>query len=215
LNEKWYKTSGLEIALVVGVVAMVAIAVLGIILAIAIPYYVAYIRTACDRAAHADVLKLAAAFERLGNELADRNLRLDNEAIKRLVDGNAVQHMVGPYYRFQGCTSKCEVLIRINRHEDDWVIEGTALKGSRPEGSTSRYVYRAPVAKGRDLPATVAKDVLNAHNGKSLDWNSYPYASPGQPEICYTESIIHEEGPPGKRTFSTKLPKGVPCSKVD
>ena len=99
------KTSGLLIALVVGLVALMLIAVLGIVLAIAIPYYVSYKRTACDRAAHADVVKLAAAFERLGNELVDRNLKLDNEAMSRLVDGNALQYMVGPYYGFRGSTS--------------------------------------------------------------------------------------------------------------
>jgi len=209
------KTSGLMIALVVFLISIVVIAIVGIILAIAIPYYIAFKRAACDRAAHADVLKLAAAFEHLGKELADRNLRLDDEAITRVVENNAVQHMVGPYYGFEGCTGKCEVLIRLNRHQDRWVIEGTALKGSHPQDVTSHYVYRAPIAAGGDLPAAViAKDVVNARNGESRDWNSYPYAPTGQPEICYAQSIIQDGGPPGKRTFSIKIPSGVPCSKL-
>jgi hypothetical protein len=205
-------TSGIPRALVV---YLVAIAFLGIILAIAIPYYYGMKRHSCDLVARSDVGKLAASFELLGKELAERNLRFDNDAIARVVEGNALRYMVGPYYGFGGCTRKCAVLIRINRHQDKWVIEGSALKGTRPEGWNSRYAYRAPIPTDRDLPATIATDVANAQNGKSRDWNSHPYASPGQPEICYTESIIQEEGPPGNRTFSIRTPIGVPCSKFE
>jgi hypothetical protein len=165
--------------------------------------------------ASADVQKLAAAFEYMGKEFTERNLRFDNYAITRVVEGNALQHMVGPYYGFRGCTKRCGVLLRINRYQDKWIIEGAALRGTRLQGRNSRYAYRAPIGTGGDLPATVVKDVLNGKNGKSRDWNSYPYASAGQPEICCTESIIQEEGPPGNRTFSTRIPNGVPCSKLD
>ena len=191
------------------------LAVLGIILAIAIPYYVSFKRTACDRAANSDVLKLQAAFGQLEKEFGERKLRLDDDAIARVAEGNALQHMVGPHYGFRGSTAKCEVIMRINRDQDKWIIEGTSLKGSRPQGGTSRYVYRATVAKGPDMTATIGTDVANAHNGKSREWNSYPYGSPGQPEMCYTESIIQEEGPPGNRTFSLTVPKSVPCNKFD
>ncbi|MGO9118096.1 MAG: hypothetical protein ACLQPD_10845 [Desulfomonilaceae bacterium] len=214
----WYtteKTSGFLTALVVGLVALMVLAVLGIILAIAIPYYVSFKRTACDRAASSDVQKLQAAFGQLAKEFGERKLRLDNDAIARVVEGNALQHMVGPHYGFRGSTAKCEVIMRINRDQDKWIIEGTSLKGSRPQGSTSRYVYRATVAEGPDMTATIGTDAANAQNGKSRDWNSYPYGSPGRPEMCYTESIIQEEGPPGNRTFSLRVPKSVPCSKLD
>ena len=52
---------------------MVVVAIIGIILAIAIPYYVSYKRTACDRAATGDISKLGASIERFGNELVDLN----------------------------------------------------------------------------------------------------------------------------------------------
>ncbi len=52
---------------------MVVVAIIGIILAIAIPYYVSYKRTSCDRAASGDISKLGAAVQRLGNELVDLN----------------------------------------------------------------------------------------------------------------------------------------------
>ena len=45
---------------------MVVVAIIGIILAIAIPYYVSYKRTACDRAATGDISKLGASLERCG-----------------------------------------------------------------------------------------------------------------------------------------------------
>ncbi len=209
------KSSGFLTAIVVVIVGFAALAVLGIILAIAIPYYVSYKRTSCDRAAHSDVVKLQAAFGQLGKELGERKLILDNEAITRVAESNALQHMVGPHYGFRGATAKCEVIMRIKRDEDKWVIEGTALKGSRPKGGNSHYVYRVDIGTGQELRATIGEDAANAQNGKSREWNSYPYASPGQSEICYTESIIQEEGPPGQRTFSLRVPKSVPCSELD
>ena len=124
------------------------IAVLGIILAIAIPYYVSYKRAMCDRAAHSDVIKLRAVFGQLEKEFGERKLRLDNDAMARVVEGDALQHMVGPHYGFRGSTGKCEVIMRINRDQDKWVIEGTALRRALVlKGPTSHYVYRAPVAE--------------------------------------------------------------------
>jgi hypothetical protein len=206
------RTSGVLIVLIVAIVLMVSVALMGIILAIAIPYYVSYKRTSCDRAASADVGKLSAALERLGNEVVDRNLRFDEEAVSRIADANALQYLVGPYYGFRGGTEKCSVLIRMNRHQGKWVVEGSSMKGSHPAGLSSRYIYRVPMAGGNDLPATVGRDPINARNGHSLDWNAYPYAPGGQPETCYTESIVGAEGPSGNQRFSVTIPKGVPCS---
>ncbi len=208
------RTSGALLVLIVAIVLMVAVAVTGIILAIAIPYYISYKRTSCDRVASADVGKLSAALERLGNEVVDRNLRYDEEVISRIADANALQYLVGPYYGFRGGTEKCSVLIRMNRHQGKWVVEGSSMKGSHPAGLSSRYIYRVPMAGGNDLPATIGRDAMNARNGHSLDWNSYPYAPAGQPETCYTESIVGAEGPPGNQKFSVKIPKGVPCSTL-
>jgi len=47
---------------------MVVIAIVGVILAVAVPYYVSYKRTACDRAVSGDLSKLGASLERFGNE---------------------------------------------------------------------------------------------------------------------------------------------------
>jgi hypothetical protein len=61
-------------ALVAAVIAgagFIFVCFMGIVLAIAIPYYVSYKRTVCDRSAARDVVKLGAAMERLGHELRD------------------------------------------------------------------------------------------------------------------------------------------------
>ncbi len=114
---------------------------------------------------------------------------------------------------FAGVLLKCESIIRINHYKDQWVIEGTALKGSRPAGSDSHYVYRTVIGGG-DLPAGIIKDVVSAGNGKSLDWTAYPYAPAGQAKKCYTGSIIHEEGTPGNQSFSLKIPREAPCEEI-
>ncbi len=205
------RTSGPLIVLVAAIVLMVAVAIMGIIVAIAVPYYISYKRTSCDRAAAADVGKLATALERLRREAGAQKLTFDEEAISRFGNSHALQYLVGPYYGFRGGTEKCSVLMRMNRVHGKWVIEGSSMKGSHPTGQTSRYVYRAPIATGGRLPAIVGKDAINARNGNSLDWNLYPYAPAGQPETCYTESIVGAEGPPGNQKFSVKIPHGVPC----
>jgi hypothetical protein len=194
---------------------IMAIVAIGIILYLAVQYYLSHPRSACDSCARGDVVKLQAAFEQqLAKDLGERKLSFDEDAISRVVEANALHYMVGPYYGWGGCTGKCEVLIRINRHENKWVVEGTALKGAHPQGMSSRYVYRVPIVADGEMPATIVKDVRNTQNGKSRDWNSYPYTDLGQPETCYTESMIQEEGATSNRTFSIRVPKGVPCREL-
>ncbi len=73
---------------------MVVVAIIGIILAIAIPYYVSYKRTACDRAATGDISKMGAAIERFGNELVDLNC----PDMVNIVGNINLAWFVGPYY---------------------------------------------------------------------------------------------------------------------
>ena len=86
---------------------MVVVAIIGIILAVAIPYYTAYKRTACDRAAEADLSKLGATIERLGNEVVDLNGRFDNDAGAQLAPN--IAWTVGSFYGWGGTSSKCPV----------------------------------------------------------------------------------------------------------
>jgi len=86
---------------------MVVVAIIGIILAVAIPYYVGYKRTACDGAAASDIAKLAASFERFGVELVGWNLKFNEEVAQDLIANNALKYYVGPYYGWGGATAKC------------------------------------------------------------------------------------------------------------
>ncbi len=80
---------------------MVVVAIIGIILAIAIPYYISYKRTSCDRSADADIRKLSAAVERLGNELVDLNLKFDSDTTaQQIYTDNLLQVHGGTLLRF-------------------------------------------------------------------------------------------------------------------
>ncbi len=188
-----YRESSSNVVVVVAAIAGGLIILLffaGIIAAVAIPYYVAYKRTACDRAVSADVGKLAAALERLKNEAKDYGMEFDEGAVDTFVENNGLKYVVGPYYGWAGCTKKCGSVIRLNKQEGRWVVEGVAVRGSHPRGVHSRYIYRAYVTGRGDLRATIGKDVTDAYDGNSLHWNSYPAGKTLDGGRCYTNSIL-------------------------
>jgi type IV pilus assembly protein PilA len=164
---------------------MVVVAIIGIILAIAIPYFIAYKRTACDRAASADISKLSACLERFGNELVDLNC--DDQT----PSAGQIAFFVGPYYGWGGTNRKCDIRITVNATGTE--AQGCALKGSRPEGFATRYVYRARLTGGTDLPVTRGACAGNTYGGPA--------------ETCYTASMIGTD-------CSAVTPGGVPCSTV-
>jgi type IV pilus assembly protein PilA len=167
---------------------MVVVAIIGIILAIAVPYYVSYKRTACDRAANADVVKLGASLERLGNELVDLNCQFDTA---QDFTANTVQWSVGPYYGWGGTNVKCQVLVTVQNNEA-WAC---AMKGSHPNGQNTRYIYRVG-ATGSDMPAITGAD---------CHVDADPYGAD-----CYTESMVSVNasgtcifGTPGSKACTT------------
>ena len=192
---------------------MVVVAIIGIILAIAIPYYVSYKRTACDRSASADVGKVAASLERLGNELVDLNYKFDEEVANHINANDALKYLVGPYYGWRGGTAKCQVLLRLGQVSARWVIQGCAMKGSHPRAD-QRYVYRAPFVGGGDLPAIPGTCGDDAENGVSADWNTYPYPSPSSAGICYTESIVATTTASAGEPFPFRTPGSVLCDQM-
>jgi prepilin-type N-terminal cleavage/methylation domain-containing protein len=197
---------------------MVVVAIIGIILAIAIPYYISYKRTSCDRAASSDIGKAAACLERLGNELVDLNKKFDNDAAgTQLYSQNLLQYLVGPYYGFRGGTIKCDVLMMISTDSNRWILQGCSTKGSHPGGQNSRYVYRAPIAGGGDLPATVMTPCgTDATNGTASTWNSYPYGVKLSAETCYTESIVDPTAIQSNTSYSfvSKTAGSINCKSV-
>jgi prepilin-type N-terminal cleavage/methylation domain-containing protein len=196
---------------------MVVVAIIGIILAIAIPYYISYKRTSCDRAASADIGKAGACLERLGNELVDLNKKFDNDAAGyQMYTQNLLQYLIGPYYGFRGGTVKCNVLMLISADSSRYILQGCAMKGSHPAGQNSRYMYRAPVAGGGDLPATVGDQCgPDASNGTASTWNAYPVLATAG-ELCYTESIVD---PTAVQTatnlsFISRTPGSINCKVI-
>jgi type IV pilus assembly protein PilA len=194
---------------------MVVVAILGIILAVAVPYYVSYKRGACDRAASSDIAKLHASVERLGVELVDLDHKFEEEFAAQLFNENAVKFLVGPYYGWRGGTAKCHVLARMEQLGNRWIMSACALKGSHPR-ENQRYVYRVPVVGGGDLAALAQPCGPDAGNGEAGSWNTYPFPSPLSAGFCYTESIVATGGSglgPGD-VFPFRTPAGVQCEAL-
>lgn len=194
---------------------MSVVVVLGIVLAIAIPYYMSYKRAACDRSASADVGKVAASLERLGQELVDLNHKFDEEIADGVNEKNALKYLVGPYYGWRGGgTSKCDVLMRMGKTTNRWVIMGCARRGSRPrEGQ--RYVYRAPFVGGGDLPSDIGQCGPDANDGVSANWNVYPFPGPWTAGRCYTESIVDTGSAASGEAFPFRTPGSLLCNELD
>jgi type IV pilus assembly protein PilA len=177
---------------------MVVVAIIGIILAIAIPYYVSYKRTACDRSATGDISKLGAGIERLGNELVDLNCSSLEDTVTAA--NFKIGFLVGPYYGWGGSSRKCDVVIReINGS----TLQACAMKGSHPS-SGNRYIYQQTLSGGTDLPAITGQCGPDATDGVSTSWNQYG----GRNHPCYTASMV------STADCSIAEPASMDCSAI-
>jgi prepilin-type N-terminal cleavage/methylation domain-containing protein len=150
---------------------MVVVAIIGIILAIAIPYYVSYKRTACDRAATGDISKLGASIERFGNELVDLNC----SDMVNFISSIDVAWFVGPYYGWGGTNRKCDV--RVSQDIANQEVSACAMNGAHPTATAGdRYVYRIGMVGGTDLPAVQSACVGTGYGGPGF--------------LCYTSSMV-------------------------
>ena len=176
---------------------MVVVAIIGIILAIAIPYYVSYKRTACDRAATGDISKLGASIERFGNELVDLNC----PDMVNIINTSAIDigWFVGPYYGWGGTNRKCDV--RVTTLNNNQEITACAMNGSRPAGPDTRYLYRIGMVGGTDMPAQTGACIGTAYGG--------PLSGGGT--LCYTQSMITSSS---CIPDATNLGGGIDCSLV-
>ncbi len=178
---------------------MVVVAIIGIILAIAIPYYVSYKRASCDRNANADISRLGAAAERLGNELVDLN---GNFQSTLSLPGFDMTWFKGDFYGWGGTSGKCDVQMAWTTDSGDSdgnrsLAVACAVKGSIPQADqqTYRYIYLVNLNGGRDVKAEVGACVNGAPP-------TFPYMT-NQPQNlgnltayngvddCYNESMIN------------------------
>ena len=176
---------------------MVVVAIIGIILAIAIPYYVSYKRAACDRNASADIARLGAASERLGNELVDLNLNFVSvmQSLQTAIPDTAFWAFKGDFYGWGGTSAKCGVRAAYSITDQEGYA--CALMGSTPDAAdaTARYIYTVKLAGGRDIVAHVGTCV----DGVKATTTSTTWTIPaditvwtnyGDNTACYNASVI-------------------------
>jgi prepilin-type N-terminal cleavage/methylation domain-containing protein len=174
---------------------MVVVAIIGIIIAIAVPYYVGYKRGTCDQAAAADISKLGASIERFGAELTQ--LRAPDVSEMAAKTEFKMAYLVGPYYGWGGTNDSCKV--KANFNATDNVFEAAAEKGSKPDktDATKRYTYKVSLLGGAPLAPTVG--VIGS------DWTGYG----GAGQLCYTSSMIDPAAPNDVQT-----PGSINCESL-
>jgi prepilin-type N-terminal cleavage/methylation domain-containing protein len=165
---------------------MVVVTIIGIILAIAIPYYLSYKRTACDRSANENLTKVRVCLERIGTELVDLNCSLLDAELSQV----NFSWLVGPFYGWGGTSKKCAVRVGINSGNTE--IQSCAMNGSQP-AANSRYLYRVTLIGGADLPATVGACTGSEYGGRTA--------------TCYTTSMIDSSNCNIRQPIG-----GLPCS---
>jgi Tfp pilus assembly major pilin PilA len=186
---------------------MVVVAIIGIILAIAVPYYISYKRTSCDRAANADLSKLGAGLERLGNELVDMNCDFNPAAAGTDLD---LEWLMGPYYGWGGTNVKCQTVVTkvdtSTAGNPNWEAWGCAVRGSHPtQDPDERFTYRVSLFGGTDYPAIWGLCTENVDPAVSPDEVNVvacapdgPYETFGGPLAnCYTSSTVLKADPCG------------------
>lgn len=151
---------------------MVVIAIIGIILAVAIPYYQNYKRSACDQQAEKDLDRLLAAINNLDKEMgymtpARSVSDLASGAIGSIpaMGDSLIASMVG-YYGWGGTSSKCDVRVQYTASmtaADGSTVPGVqvgAMLGQQPDGSgtANRFVFQGVLAGGKPEKYTVKAD---------------------------------------------------------
>jgi type II secretory pathway pseudopilin PulG len=174
---------------------MVVVAVIGIILAVAVPNFIAYRRSACDNTAQADLSMLRGAIEKLGTDL---NILGCVSTLAGLTwSQSLLNSLAGPYYGWGGTNKKCGVQIILSCATTSGnvtsVIAGVtcdppsveafsqwSLGGSEPGGPGTRFIYSVPRSAGQDLGIGTGAPVAGAF---SVPYN---YANSGSivPQDC-------------------------------
>ncbi len=154
---------------------MVVAAVMGIILAVAVPAYIAYKRSACDSAVQRDLANISASVERLRQESTARNCGF--EVLGKAFD---IGWLAGPFYGWSGTGRNCDVRIRRGAEPFSTEVWGCARNGSRPTGDPNeRYIFRLSLTGGADLPAARG-------DCSGPEWRQYG----GEGKPCYGSTMF-------------------------
>ncbi len=132
---------------------MAVCAIIGILTAIAIPYYVAYKRSTCDRVAQEDLANIAAAWEKYIND--DSNV--NHKAPQDLKD------LAGEFYGWGGTSTKCDV--RFYLDHSTLTVYSASYKGSHPRGTGTRYMFMMK------MPAGLSPTSAKRDDGPGLFWS--------------------------------------------
>jgi tetratricopeptide (TPR) repeat protein len=162
------------------IIIPIVIALLGIILAISIPYYISHNRTACDNLARQELVRLQAAYDKYRNDPNNRT---------KETPGN-LRLLLGPYYGWTGTDEKCQVRIKYDRSSHE--ARAVAIQGGHPQGASSRYVYRRNLASGSEQTSTIpAVD--------PSEFTTYPLLGAGRGASCFDDHGTLREECGGKR----------------
>ena len=158
---------------------VVWVCLFAILFVIQLPMFIAHRRAACDRAADADVVRLADVLAKFAKDTAAQNC--DTKTLAP----DFLEYIVGSYYGWKGTDRKSEVLIRI---EDD-VICACSRRGMRPRGDEHHYIYRVNFKTGERLPVMTGPCKGNSYGGPDA--------------MCYGEGVLGPDckfkKPSGKR----------------
>lgn len=140
---------------------MVAVAIIGILVAIAVPYYSNYKKTSCDQAALTDLYNLkAAVHKKLTDDLMNSNTIVSNSDadVSNAVDG--VLADTSGKYGFPGPTAKCGVKMTNN----NGIVTSSTSQGT--EQGVRGWMLR--MSGGRD-PVPVGASGSGGGNGQGGD----------------------------------------------
>jgi len=119
---------------------LVVVAIIGVILAIAVPYYTAYKRSACDTTAQADLSKMGPAIQKLGSELSRYGCTSTLDSVAW--DDAKLAALAGRYYGWEGTSAKCGVVVWYDAANQR--IKAAAQAGSSPRGGNTRFIFSIP-----------------------------------------------------------------------
>ncbi len=119
---------------------MVVVAIIGIILAVAVPYYIQYKKGACDTQAGSDLQNLITAINKLDSELEECNILNINAGTNASGWARAEIYSLAGYYGWGGNSQKCDVQFSVNTGDVTATAGGTiTMVANRGTGKTYSY----------------------------------------------------------------------------